>query len=348
MTSKSNFQSYFEKSRRGIDASLQTTLREFLKEVKLTSPQILPLVEEFANSCTGGKRIRGSLVKLGCELSGGKPSKDITAAAVAYEIFQTAILAHDDIIDKSLLRRNKPSLYSALGGDHKGISHAICLADIGFFLTYKILGTLKIPDSKKVKVIQSFSDAMIYTVFGEMLDVELSYPNKNRSSKDVFDIHGLKTAWYTIIEPLTIGGIIAGANTKLLTSFAQFGHSLGIAYQIQDDILGVFGDEKILGKSVQADIEENKNTLLITYALGAANPKQKKILRQYYGAGKITKSQLQQVRTVFIETGALAKTEKSAQTYLQSGKKLIAKITKSKNHQLLLNELADYLVNRQK
>ncbi len=348
MTSESNFKSYFQKSRREIDSNLQATLKDFLKKVKTTSPQILPLVQEFIKSCAGGKRIRGSLIKLGCELSGGKPNKDTIQAAVAYEIFQTAILAHDDIIDKSLLRRNQPSLYSALGGDHRGISHAICLADIGFFLCYKILGTLKIADNKKVKVIQSFSDAMIYTVFGEALDVELSYPNKKRGSKDVFNIHGLKTAWYTIIEPLTIGGIIAGANNKLLTSFGEFGHNLGIAYQIQDDILGVFGDEKTLGKSVQADIEENKNTLLITYALQKANPRQKKILKQFYGTGKITDSEASKIRKVFIETGALERTQISAQTYLKAGKKLITKITKNKDHQLLLNELADYLVNRQK
>lgn len=348
MKIESNFQSYLNNSRKSVNDVLDEILKDCLKEVKKTSPQIYPMAEQFKNNCSGGKVIRGSLLKLGYELSGGKATKEIFKAGAAYEIFQTAILAHDDIIDQSLVRRNKPSLHCALGGDHRGISHAICLGDIGFFLAFKIFASLDFASERKTEAIQSFSQTMINTGLGEMLDIELSDPNRKRNKNDVLKLHELKTAWYTITGPLYLGGILAGANKKLLNEFVKFGQNLGIAFQIQDDILGIFGDEKTLGKSVKSDIEENKNTLLITYALTNANPAQKKILNHYYGKGKISNKQIEQIKKVFIDTGALKQSQAIAQRYLELGKKAIGKLSKDKATQTILTELADYLINRKK
>src|SRR5258708_9931267 len=129
-----HFLPYLKDSAEKIDKSLKIYLEQEVRESKKVSEDIEPLVRLFAQSCEGGKRLRGSLVIIGYELVGSSYTAEILKPALAFEIFQTAILAHDDVIDKSDQRRGKQTIFKALGGDHYGLSQAICLGDIGFFL----------------------------------------------------------------------------------------------------------------------------------------------------------------------------------------------------------------------
>lgn len=345
---KSDFQSYLDNSMTEIDPILEIVLKEWLQESKEASRQTLSFAKVFAESCFGGKRIRGALVKLGYELSGGEPTPEIIKAAVAFEIFQTAILAHDDIIDKSPLRRGKPTIYHALGGNHRGVSHTICLGDIGFFLAVRLLASLNFQEDRKVTALKSFSQTVLHTVLGEMMDIELPYLKEKRVEDDALSIFELKTAWYTITGPLHLGAILAGATDGFLVSLTIFGQNLGIAFQIHDDILGVFGDENILGKSVSSDIEEGKNTLLIIHALSKANPDQKKVLEQFYGMKEVGSEKFEQIRQIFIETGALDYARFRANSYISKARKAITEISKNKDTVFLLNQLVTYLSERKK
>ncbi len=188
----------------------------------------------------------------------------------------------------------------------------------------------------------------INTTLGEMLDVELPYLKETRMEDDVMMIHRLKTAEYTITYPLIVGAILAGGSEKLLADIKRLGYSLGIAFQIQDDILGVFGDEKQLGKSVTSDIEEGKNTLLIIQALKNCNLKQKEILDKYYGQGKIGGKELSSIREVFKEAGALKYSQEKADQLIKDAKVVIKQMEISENKKNLLTQMADFLVQRQK
>ena len=123
---------------------------------------------------------------------------------------------------------------------------------------------------------------------------------------------------------------------------------MGIAFQIQDDILGVFGDEVTLGKSVTSDIEEGKNTLLITEALKRANPAQREILSKLFGRGIQGVRGLEAVRKVFLETGSLDYSRQKGVEYVLRAKSVIPKITKDQEWKKKLTEMADFLVERSK
>src|SRR5579884_2564972 len=273
-----NFVEYLTKSAAEIEQELDFYFKVWRKNARKINPTLLSLVDASITAAEGGKRIRGMLVKLGYELSGAGYSKEIIKVAAAYEIFQTAILAHDDVIDKSPLRRGQPTIFNALGGDHYALSQAICLGDIGFFQAFEMISNTNFPDELKTAALSSFSRTMTETALGQMLDIEIPAKKLPRKEEDALVIFQLKTARYTISGPLLLGAILGGADQKIRENIKKFGDYLGIAYQIHDDILGVFGTEKEIGKSVTSDIEEGKQTLLITKALEKASLGEKRKL----------------------------------------------------------------------
>lgn len=329
-----------------IDQGVNLFLDESIEEVEKNTPKLLHLARLFQQSCKGGKRLRGSLVVLGYELAGAKFTGEILKPAAAFEIFQTAILAHDDIMDLSPIRRGKPTFYRQLGGNHYAISQTITMGDLGFFYALKLLNESDFPDARKNLATRYFVDSMLKTGLGQMLDVELSSKDYPIEEKDALKISHYKTAHYTIIGPLSVGAILGGADNKLLGGIEEFGKNLGIAFQIQDDILGVFGSEKDLGKSVTSDIEEGKATLLVIYALGHAKESEKKYLQRVYGKRKLNKKDLKKVKEIFISSGALDFSKGKAVEYVRKAKEAIPLITKDKKYQNLLNELADFLIMR--
>ncbi len=252
-----DFKSYLQTNVNEINQEIDRILIEWLNGVKKVSPKLIPFALVFINACKGGKRIRGSLVKLGFEIvgKGFQNSQEIIKVGAAIEILHTSILIHDDIIDSSPTRRGQPSVYKALGGDHYGISQAISLGDIGLYLGVNLITSLSFPDEYKIKALKHLSETIISTGWGEILDVEL--PNgKVRSEEEMVLLYSLKTAKYTIAGPLIMGAILAGVDQKLITALAEFGENAGIAFQIQDDILDGEADdnarEKILEYTAKA------------------------------------------------------------------------------------------------
>ncbi len=331
-----------------IDEVVQSCLNNWFDESSSINHDLDGVLKELITASEGGKRLRGALIILGYELAGNSFNKEILKASAAIEIFQTSILAHDDIIDQSPLRRGKPTIYKALGMDHYAISQTICLGDMGFFLAVRLIAESDFPPERKNKALAVFSEMMINTGLGEMLDVELPRLEKSKTEQAVLTIHKLKTAYYTIIYPLIIGGILGGADESLLKKFEEFGNDLGIAFQIQDDILGVFGDEKELGKSVTSDIEEGKNTLLITEALKRGSKEQKEYLANHYGKGKVGDADLTEIRKIFVSSGALEYSRQKALEYVNRSKKIVPEITADQKYQTLLIEMADFLIFRSK
>lgn len=340
-----DFVNYLDKNAQKVEVQLSKILSEFLKEVENTSFELVPLVREFVNSCQGGKRIRGVLVRLGYELGKGKDN-GIYQVAAAWEILHAGSLIHDDVIDQSQTRRGRPSLYAALGGNHYGKSQAISLGDIGLYLPVKIISQTNILDKYKIKALNHLSQTVIYTGLGEVLDVELPYLGKVVQESDIKLLYMLKTAYYTTSGPLIMGAILAGADQKLIRLLAEFGENLGIAFQIQDDILGVFGQEKQIGKSVSSDIEEGKMTQLFAYVLKKGSNEQRQVINNYYGKGKINSRELGKVREVFRKSGSLDFSFSKAIEYVSKARKIIPKITKDRVIGKLLEEMTNYLVER--
>lgn len=232
-----DFESFHQKTTNKINIEINKLLNRWRSDTSKISPKLLPLINQFIKSCQGGKGIRGSLVILGYQLSGIRhQTSDIWKVAAAYEIFHNAILAHDDIIDKSATRRDKDSLYQALGGNHQAVSQAICLADAGFFLALKVIAESKFEDKVKNKALQWFCQVMQDTAAGQLLDIMTLEPIITAE---------YKTARYTVVGPLVLGAILGTGDQKLIKQLEVFGSNLGIAFQIKDDILD--SESKIWG-----------------------------------------------------------------------------------------------------
>lgn len=227
------FKKYLSQTARKLDREASTILLKWMKEAQKIDKGLVPLAKAFINACKGGKKIRGTLVRLGYELQmsnhKSKIQDDILKMGAAYEIFHAAILAHDDIIDESPERRGKKSLYKKVG-----TGQAITLADLGFFLAAKALTQSFFDNNIKVRALSFFSQTVIETTMGQMLDIKKADPLK---------VMKFKTAYYTISGPLQLGAILAGADpdkdrpNSLVGRLGELGESLGIAFQIRDDIL---------------------------------------------------------------------------------------------------------------
>lgn len=217
-----NFQVILESIAKDVEKEQMNILIAERKNIQKISSKLVPLFDHFMNSNTGGKKIRGFLIKLGFELNGGR-NKEIIKVAAAYEILHNSILIHDDIIDKSPKRRGQPSLYKKVG-----IEQAITLSDLGFFLSMKVISESKFKENLKIKALNLFSKTMVETTIGQMMDV---------SKGDIFTIMKLKTAKYTVSAPFKLGAILNGADEQFLNQLGLFGENLGIAFQIKDDIL---------------------------------------------------------------------------------------------------------------
>ncbi len=156
-----DFKQYLTELPPKIDQEIMITLKNWYKDASQINSDLNNVLEQLIIASEGGKRLRGALIIMGYELAGNKYTDDILKASAAIEIFQTAILAHDDIIDQSPLRRGKPTIYNALGGDHYAISQTICLGDTGLFLGVQLIAESNFDPVNKNKALAVFSKMVI-------------------------------------------------------------------------------------------------------------------------------------------------------------------------------------------
>ena len=311
-------------------------------------PALTPYIDLFTDSISGGKTIRGLLVTLGFKLNGHKENANILDIAAAFEIAHAALLVQDDVMDKSPLRRGKPSYYYALGADHHGVSQAICIGDLGLMLSMSVISNSNFDPIIKNNAASVFIDIILKTILGQMLDAHFAHRESPKSEDEILQMYKHKTAQYTISGPLLVGAILAGSKPGLQQQIKAFGENLGVAFQIKDDILGVFGDEKIVGKSVFTDIKEGKNTLLYIHTLQEADRSERKTLASYYGNSKLTDKQGAVVKGV-LEKASLPYCQAILKTYVDQAKNLVPGVT-SHNTKLapVFYKLCDYLTERDK
>lgn len=308
----------FEKYYKEVKTNLDGVINDYNSNlVKNKTGYLKRNLEFFVNLNSNGKLIRGFLINLGYKIATSKTSNYSMPLALAYEIFQTSILIHDDIIDNDNFRREKETIhysnyknYLKYGNEEgKKISEsiAICIGDYGFYEANQVMVNSYRNDTNLVSVLSYFNDIVLKTINGEIIDVILSFECKNNVisndnlEKDIITIYKLKTAYYTIIGPLCLGMILGGASSDKIDDITKFGKKIGIAFQIQDDILGIYGDN--IGKVIGSDIKEFKQTILYSYIARQSNECKDELLK-YYGKNNITIKDIESVRKIFNESGA--------------------------------------------
>lgn len=275
------------------------------------------VVRDFIDLNSDGKYVRGTLIALGEYLSNGKCANYLNLA-YAYEMFQTSVLIHDDIIDNAKIRRGKETIPRRIchklfyKGQNKKYqedvlklanSIGICAGDFGFYEANKLLIKSYGKNKNFAKLMDTYNDIIIKTIKGEIIDVSLPFYGKYNlltpQEQDILDIYHLKTSWYTIIGPFILGYILGGKD-----SYKELENTLnkiGIAFQLKDDILGIFADSKVIGKSNVSDIEEFKQTILYSHIM---NTNYKKEFLKIYGKNKIKEKELIKVRELLVKSGS--------------------------------------------
>ncbi len=231
-----------------------------------TPPLLLDQVRDL--TLRAGKRFRGVLVICGAALFNERANEDqgVLDAAAALELMHTYFLIHDDIMDEDDMRRGGPSVHAALAqstGDEKlGRDLAILCGDLACALHERLLATLSASGPRGALANRVFSQMHLDVIHGQTLDI--------LGDTDAEEVASRKTASYTTVGPLTIGASLSGAEQEQLVLLARMARPLGVAFQLRDDLLGVFGKPEVTGKPVGNDLRKGKRTYLIQKALAEA------------------------------------------------------------------------------
>ncbi|MDR0491198.1 MAG: 4-hydroxy-3-methylbut-2-enyl diphosphate reductase [Oscillospiraceae bacterium] len=350
---------------------IEEASREYFDDFRAGIPDNAFVQKSFASLFSrneGGKHIRGTMIRLGEKVASHGTSNNSLPVAVAYELFQTSILIHDDIIDKSSTRRKKATIHIESANDikklhgsnisdetaeHFGASRALCIGDYGFFISYQFLAKCRVDSSDLAKIYQLYSKILAITCEGEIMDVILPYENISipdnyeKYKSIVTQIYEYKTAWYTLAGPIMLGALCGNASNELIELLKEITIPLGIAFQIKDDLLGIYSSEEMLGKSVLSDIRENKQTLMYGFACKNANGQQRTLLDRHYGKAGASAEDLEIVRQLFEETGAKKYAEDEIRRLSNVSCNLISSTQIDDEYQSILCGLVSYLIGRE-
>ncbi len=319
----------------------------FMTKKKEASFEIWQKIKSF--TMRGGKRIRPQLMYYGYLAGRGKDKKSILKASCSLELIHSSLLIHDDVIDKDKKRRGADTVWYKFtresGSEHYGYSQAIVAGDLASAWAFECMMNAEFPDKLKLKALQQFILMLNEVNYGQILDIKFQAKDKV-SRKDVMEVLKFKTAKYTIENPLLLGAILADAPVSLLNKLSAYAVPVGIAFQIQDDILGMFGKEKKTGKAVGADLREGKKTLLIVKALEKALLPDKKFLLNSLGNNALTRKDVERAKNIILETGSLDYAKKLARRMVAFGKKNLNSHLLPSSVKIYLNDLADFVIER--
>ncbi len=297
--------------------------RYYRGEARDTHPAVEKIVEAGEDyTLRGGKRLRAILILLGYRSKKWDlDPKPVLPLMAAIEFLQSYLLVHDDIMDQDELRRGGPTLHiwfrdycrsEGLIGDcvHYGVSKAILAGDYLEALAVDTIASADLPALNRVLLLKRYSEGLRAVAYGQYLDVLLSYkPLAEVTETDIVKVHELKTASYTVELPLHLGVLAFNPNEQgLLKLYTRFAKPAGIAFQLRDDILGLYGDPKVTGKPVGSDVREKKKTLLVVKAFENASESERRFLIEVYdrkSPEEITEDDILRVQEIVRETGSL-------------------------------------------
>lgn len=278
--------------------------------------EAFPLLDELESLVrAGGKRVRPRFCYWGYVAAGGSDDRSILRIGASLELVHTFAIIHDDVMDDSPLRRHRPTTFRALaeleaGEPHRGearrfgTSAAILTGLLGFVLADRLFLTSGFGPEAIGRAAERFDRMRTRAIAGQYLDLRTAHRGEADEST-ARRIGELKTAGYTISEPLAIGALCASHDQIVLEMLAAFGAPLGEAFQIRDDVLGAFGDPAETGKDRDGDLREGKQTVLIAKARSLADRSQRVWLDRAVGNRDLSARDAERVREVIVSTGAL-------------------------------------------
>lgn len=310
-------------------------------------PEAALFVDAASSTVEGGKRLRGRFCVAGwraveeaSHAAGAAPPQVVTAAA-ALEVFHAAALVHDDVIDNSDTRRGRPAAHRALESSHRGArwagdatafgrSAAILLGDLLVAWSDDLFeeGLATAAAGPAAAARSEYATMRREVTIGQFLDIAeesayLTAPDEQHADR-ALRVASLKSARYSIQQPLAIGAALAGADPGQAAALAAFGHPVGMAFQLRDDVLGVFGNESETGKPSGDDLREGKRTVLIAYARESLSLPARRILDELLGDPSLDADQIASLQRTIIDSGALERVEALIAEYAKEAERSLS------------------------
>lgn len=320
-------------------------------QLSRVSPVLLAAIKDFAGR--KGKRIRPILFIIGYRGFAKRIPSGLYRSALALELLHDFMLVHDDIIDKADLRRGRSSMHAMLNkylANYQNIKFngqdlAIVVGDVMYALALHAFLGVRENSLRKEIALGKLIESALYTGAGEFSELLYGIEDITKISREeIYKIYDFKTANYTFASPLIIGAILAGAAGGQVNLLFKYGIQLGRAFQIKDDILGMFGKKTEIGKSILTDLKEAKKTLLIWYAYKHADKKRQKIIKAILIKNNVDKTDLLKIRGILLETGTLAYAHKEIALCFKKAGLLIAHSKIKPRYKALLNSYSQTIL----
>lgn len=302
-----------------VRARVDATLAAFLERTATTLREISPvadrLVDPLRMLTAGGKRVRAVLTWWGYELAGGGDAEAIAAAAGSVELLHAAALVHDDIIDDSETRRGRPAIHAGFRAAHArsrmsgdpalyGTGAGIIGGDLCLALSEELFDSAGFANAPAAR--EAHAALRRDVMLGQFLDIELqaAHPTRAELRERADEVLTHKTAKYTVVQPLVLGAALAGADDVLRAALAEFGLPLGRAFQMRDDVLGVYGDPEVTGKPAGDDLVQGKRTILVAEVLDRAAEAEARWFEARLGAEDISADDVARMTAIMTDCGA--------------------------------------------
>lgn len=332
-----------------VQDAITAHLAHFLKTVSAESAEYGPdaalFIDAAAHTLQGGKRLRARFCHSGWRAVARFADRGATESAAlwdlcsALEIFQSAALVHDDLIDNSDTRRGRPAAHRALESDHRalewagdgeafGRAAAILLGDLLVAWSDDLLeqSLFTHPNAHSVRLEYARMRRGVTT--GQFLDIaEESAWRVNPDAEHAdraLRVALLKSARYSIEQPLLLGALLAGADEAQQDALRAFGRPVGMAFQLRDDVLGVFGDESATGKPAGDDLREGKRTVLVALAREGLDAPARRLLDELLGDPQLSPDQVAALQATIRHSGALARVEEKITAYAQEADRALS------------------------
>lgn len=339
------FLEFLKRHKRSFESHLTRRLRSAEKRFPRVGAPTLDTTRVLVDLCQrGGKRVRPGLVLVGATTITDRPKMPVLLdAATALELLHAYFLVHDDWMDRDLVRRGGPSAHAVLrrrfGDDHLGDAAAIMAGDWGVAVATEWMAQLPVEGAKLQAALTCFAHMQLAAVIGQIRDLV-------SADDDAEFTYRLKTASYTVEGPLLLGAILSGASPAQLKSLTNFALPLGVAFQLRDDLIGVFAPPEQTGKPYASDVRSGKRTALVLEAIRRASPKERRFLLQQLGNSNAREGDLRRFVDLLESLGAHAAVERRIQTLHRRSLKCLQGSRLRAEGKTLLTSAASALIHR--
>jgi geranylgeranyl diphosphate synthase type I len=320
-------------------------------------PSVVMFIELLRDFLQGGKRLRPMLCCCGWRAAwgGGELPPAVAHIAASLEVFHAFALIQDDVMDRSVLRRGSPTLHRVLASRHSdhpqpdwlGDHAAILLSDLTLGWSYELVQAAGLDSDQATKLWPALDKMRARTLSGQYHDL-VATGRRHASVEEALAIVRRKTAAYTVEYPLMLGALVAGADQDVLDACAAYGVAMGEAFQLSDDLLGVFGDTTVTGKPIIDDLREGKNTVLLTIVRERATLQQRTRLDALVGNPELNEESAVEARDIFLATGARSVVEHMIAERCQRALAVLASPRLYPNGTAILYQLAIETARRQR